>query len=292
LKTLLALQHRTRYAFDRPVTLAPHLIRLHPAPHCRTSIRAYALNVRPQEHLLYWQQDATPNRIARLVFSSQARELAITVDMGVEIDDTNPFDFLVDPYAASFPFAYPPVLQRELSTFLTIDERGPGLLEWIRAFRKDNADGALSTTDFLVELNRRLNGDVVHVLRMEAGVQTPDQTLQAGNGSCRDSGWLLVQILRHCAIAARFVSGYLIQLDIDGGAGTNRDSLGLHAWAEAFVPGAGWIGLDPTSGLLTGQRHIPLATGALPETTAPVDGTTSQAEVELSFDMSVTRLPQ
>jgi hypothetical protein len=147
----------------------------------------------------------------------------------------------------------------------------------------------------LVRLNQLLQRQIRYLVRMEPGVQPPDVTLENCSGSCRDTGWLLVQIMRHLGIAARFASGYLIQLvadvkALDGPSGTERDFTDLHAWAEAFIPGAGWIGLDPTSGLLAGEGHIPLACTADPGNAAPVIGYTDVSKVEFEFAMSVTRV--
>jgi len=291
----VALHHRTHYAFDRPVGLSPHEVRLRPAAHCRTPIESYSFKVKPAKHFLNWQQDPYGNWVARLVFPDKARELEITVDLVAEMTVINPFDFFVDPAAEKWPFSYTAENARELAPYLETEPLGPRMAAWLATARADLTGLGMSTIDLLVELNRRVRQDVNYLIRMEPGVQAPEQTLERAQGSCRDSAWLLVQILRNMGIAARFASGYLIQLkadqkSLDGPSGPEKDFTELHAWCEAYVPGAGWIGLDATSGLLAGEGHIPLACTALPGSAAPVTGMTDVAKTTLTFDMSVTRI--
>src|SRR5271166_3970777 len=269
----VALNHKTTYRYDRLVTLLPHVVRLRPAPHCRTLIVSYSLRVEPHPHFLNWQQDPYSNYLARLVFPNQVTELKIEVDLVAEMTVINPFDFFVEESAEQSPFTYDPTLARELSPYLETEPAGPLLHALARELR---AHG-IRTIDYIVELNRRVHEKIRYLIRMEPGVQTCEQTLALGSGSCRDSGWLLVQLLRQLGLAARFVSGYLIQLKadvpaLDGPSGPEADFTDLHAWAEVYLPGAGWVGLDPTSGLLAGEGHIPLACTADPITAAPVTG--------------------
>ncbi len=290
----VALSHRTSYRFDRHVKVSPHEIRLRPAPHCRTPVLGYSLNVEPGDHFLNWQQDPYGNWVARLMFPEPTDKLEVVVDLTADLTVINPFDFFVEPYADAYPFTYAPALAKELIPFLEVEPAGPRLAAWLDAFRPTIAKGE-NTVDLLVRINQQLQHEIKYLVRMEPGVQTPQQTLESACGSCRDTGWLLVQILRHLGIAARFASGYLIQLvadvkPLDGPAGTERDFTDLHAWAEAYIPGAGWIGLDPTSGLLAGEGHLPLACTADPGNAAPVIGYTDVCEVAFEFAMSVTRV--
>jgi uncharacterized protein (DUF2126 family)/transglutaminase-like putative cysteine protease len=290
----VALSHRTNYRFDRLVNIGPHEIRLRPAPHCRTPILAYSLQVTPRKSFLNWQQDPYGNWVARLVFPEPAERLEIVVDLVADLTVINPFDFFVEDYAATYPLSYAAALAKELIPFLETAPLGPRLAAWLDDFRTTIQPGE-STVMLLVRLNQRLQSQVKYLVRMEPGVQTPEQTLEQCSGSCRDSGWLLVQILRHLGIAARFASGYLIQLvadvkALDGPSGPDRDFTDLHAWAEAFIPGAGWVGLDPTSGLLAGEGHIPLACTADPGNAAPVIGYTDPCNVDFGFAMSVERV--
>ncbi len=291
----VALHHTTHYRFDRPVNVSPHEVRLRPAAHCRTSIQGYSLNVRHAKHFINWQQDPYGNYVGRLVFPEQATQLELVVDLVADLTVINPFDFFVEKYAETFPFTYPPQLAKELEPFLEAEPRGPLLAAWLHRFRESDLADRVSITDFLVLLNQRVQQEIEYIVRPESGVQTCEDTLQLCRGSCRDSAWLVVQILRHLGIAARFASGYLIQLaadlkPLDGPAGPEQDFTDLHAWAEAYVPGAGWVGLDATSGLLTGEGHIPLACTAAPVSAAPVIGSTDRCESTLDVAMSVTRV--
>lgn len=286
-----ALHHVTHYKYDRPVQLGPQVIRLRPAPHCRSNVISYSLRIEPEQHFINWQQDPFANYLARLVFPEKTREFKVTVDLVVEMAVYNPFDFFLEPQAENFPFKYSESQAQELAPYLVADEVTP----LVRAYLDKIDRKKQRTIDFLVGLNQQVQKDVDYLIRMEPGVQTPEETLANGSGSCRDSGWLLVQLLRHVGLAARFVSGYLIQLTpdvkaLDGPSGTTVDFTDLHAWCEVYLPGAGWIGLDATSGLMAGEGHIPLACTPTPSSAAPIEGAVDDAEVEFSHEMKVTRI--
>ena len=287
----VAIHHKTDYLYDRLVSLSPHLIRLRPAPHTRTPVYRYSLKIEPAEHFINWQQDPFGNFVARVVFPERARKLSVEVDLIADMVTINPFDFFVEPYAEQYPFVYEPQLARELTPYFEVREQGPALIDYLSGIPRDQRH----IVDFLVDLNRDLQRHVGYVIRMEPGIQTCEQTLETAKGSCRDSAWLLVQILRHLGLAARFVSGYLVQLapdvkSLDGPSGPEKDFTDLHAWAEVFVPGAGWLGLDPTSGLFAGEGHIPLACTPDPVSAAPVTGAVDKCEQEFRFDNKVTRI--
>lgn len=287
----VALKHVTQYKYDRLVSLSAQVLRLRPAPHSRTPILSYSLTVEPADHFINWQQDPFANYLARLNFPTKTREFKITVDLVAEMAVYNPFDFFLEPDAEEFPFTYDDGLARELAPYRVCDKATPRFAEFLS--RVDVRPQR--TVDFLVGLNQQIHKEINYLIRMEPGVQTPEETLTRNAGSCRDSGWLLVQALRHLGLAARFVSGYLIQLKpdvraLDGPSGAQTDFTDLHAWCEVYLPGAGWIGLDPTSGLLAGEGHIPLAATPEPGSAAPVTGAVDEAEVEFTHTMSVTRV--
>ena len=286
-----ALHHVTHYRYDRLVALGPQVIRLRPAPHCRSKIVSYSLQIEPAGHFINWQQDPFANYQARLVFPEKATEFKVTVDVVMDMAVYNPFDFFLEPSAEKFPFNYAPLLAQELAPYLAADP----LTDLLKAYLARIDRSEKRSIDFLVAVNQMVQKDIRYLIRMEAGVQTPEETLALQCGSCRDSAWLLVQLLRHSGLAARFVSGYLIQLApdvkaLDGPSGTEVDFTDLHAWCEVYLPGAGWVGLDATSGLLAGEGHIPLACTPQPSGAAPIEGGVDEAEVEFHHEMKVTRI--
>jgi uncharacterized protein (DUF2126 family)/transglutaminase-like putative cysteine protease len=306
----VALNHKTSYRYSKPVWLSPHVVRLRPAPHCRTPVTSYSLKVTPAKNYMNWQQDPYSNYMARLIFPEKTKEFSVEVDLVADMTVINPFDFFLEKYAEEFPFEYDPVLARELLPYLKVRRPGLKLPVLVQELRKEK----IRTVDYLVELNQIVHDKVKYLIRMEPGIQTPEKTLTLQSGSCRDSAWLLVQLFRSLGLAARFVSGYLIQLvpdvkSLDGPSGADRDFTDLHAWTEVYLPGAGWVGLDPTSGLFVGEGHIPLACSADPVTAAAITGNFSaedesivSAEPEagsrnkdrvrttFEFSMSVTRI--
>ncbi len=284
------LRHRTLYRYDQPVGLGPHIVRLRPAAHTRATIEAYNLELTPTP-TLRWQQDPWGNRIARLTFSKDQRvkEFAVAVDLALDIRPVNPFDYFVDDRCEQLPFEYPDGLKAELAPLLE-RTKGP-LLEQFVAEQPPSGH----VTDWLVALNARVAARVEYLIRLDPGLQTSEQTLTKNSGSCRDSAQLLVDVLRANGLAARFVSGYLIQLVDEGNVpdlakGVLKDVADLHAWAEVYVPGAGWIGLDGTSGLFCGEGHIPLACTVNAESAAPVTGTSERAASGFEYEMEVVRL--
>jgi uncharacterized protein (DUF2126 family) len=287
----VALNHRTTYRYDRFVTLGPQIVRLRPAPHCRTPILSYSLKVSPEKHFINWQQDPHGNFLARLVFLELTDHFQLEVDLVAELTVINPFDFFLEADAMNYPFQYADWLDAELAPYRKTQPVGPLFQEFINNVPRKSE----GTIDFLVDLNTYVHDAVKYSIRMEPGVQTCEETLQLRNGSCRDSAWLLAQTMRHLGLASRFVSGYLIQLKpdvvpLDGPGGATADFTDLHAWTEVYLPGAGWVGLDPTSGLFTGEGHLPLAATPEPGSAAPITGGVDPCETEFEFSMTVERI--
>jgi uncharacterized protein (DUF2126 family) len=289
---IVAIKHDTSYKYDRLINMGPHVIRLKPAPHSRTKIHSYSFNIEPKEHFINWQQDSFGNYLARVVMHEKVKEFKVEVEVLAEMTVINPFDFFVEDYAEKFPFQYEVQDTKELAPYFEIDENGPLLTEWIKKLEHHKN---INIVDFLVAINREVNKELEYTVRLEPGVFSCEESLQKKFGSCRDSAWLLVQTMRHLGLAARFVSGYLVQLKadqkaIDGPSGTEHDFTDLHAWCEVYVPGAGWIGLDPTSGLLAGEGHIPLCCTPAPSSAAPISGAIDHCEVEFFHSNEVIRI--
>ena len=210
----VALNHLTRYRYDRLATIHPQVVRLRPAPHCRTPVHSYSLKVQPANHFVNWQQDPHGNFLARFVFPEKARSLEIQVDLVVDMTVINPFDFFIEESATSFPFSYEPWLATELKPYLDTSASTPVLTKYVSQVRERVLTSPeMGTTDFLVGVNQAIQQDISYSIRLEPGVQTAEESLTLRSGSCRDSAWLLVQVLRTLGLAARFVSGYLDSVD-------------------------------------------------------------------------------
>jgi len=288
--TEVAIHHRSAYHFDRSTVIMPHVVRLRPAPHCRTPISEYSLSVTPDKHFIHWQQDPFSNYSARLIFTKLADELVFDVNLKARLEPYNPFDFFVDEDAFEFPFRYEAELIKDVGPYLFISERGARLKAFVKSIGHDKQD----TVNFLVQVNRRVHEEISHVHRMEHGVLTCEETLKSQSGSCRDSAWLLIQVYRHLGLVTRFVSGYQVLLkettSAEGTSPVLEDRVDLHAWVEVFVPGAGWIGLDPSAGLMAAENYIPLACTPNPESAAPIDGKTTISDTHFEYHSTVIRL--
>lgn len=285
------LHHRTTYRYERPVSLGPQVIQLRPTPHCATPIVSYALTLEPANHILKWQFDPLGNHLARVIFPDKLIDFVVDVTLVADMSPINPFSFFLDPGFETYPFEYPAEMAQSLEPYRKVTPEGPLL----KALLDEVPVAAQNTIGFVGDLTARVRDRVAYTTRLEHGVQSCEQTLRQRSGSCRDSAWLLVQVFRSFGLAARFVSGYLIQLASDepkdaDSLAPKTDSADLHAWAEVFLPGVGWIGVDPTSGLFTAEGHIPLVCTPSPSQAAPIWGTVEPAKVDFNFSVSVRRL--
>ncbi|WP_439487254.1 DUF2126 domain-containing protein [Algoriphagus sp.] len=292
----VAIRHYTKYDYEKSISLSPQVIRLRPAPHSRTHIKGYSLNIKPENHFINWQQDPFGNYLARVVFPEKVKFFEIDVEVIADMVVINPFDFFVDDYASGFPFDYEESLEVQLGPYLAITEGGALLMKLVEK-AKQLISKDIITVDYLVAINAMINRELKYNVRMEPGVQSCEETLTIGSGSCRDFAWLMVQVLRHVGLASRFASGYLVQLtadekSLDGPSGPEADFTDLHAWTEVYVPGAGWIGLDSTSGLFAGEGHIPLACTPSPQDAAPISGMAEPVKTEFHFENKVTRIEE
>ncbi len=289
----VGITHITHYKYDRPVSLSPQQIRLRPSPHNKVPVKSYSFGIEPADHFLNWYQDIFGNHVANVVLNGKVTEFKIEVDLKAEIKTINPFDFFIDKKYEQWPFQYDDVTRNELNTYLDIKENGPLLKSWIEQ-RMQGKNGEI-TLDLLVYLNQQLNQSLEYTIRLDPGVYSPEQLFAEKKGSCRDMAWTLCQIFRHIGLASRFVSGYSVQLKADikplsPPFGPEEDIVDLHAWAEVYIPGAGWIGFDATSGLLCGEGHIPLSASPLPHQSAPVDGLIDKCETIMDHSFILTRI--
>jgi transglutaminase-like putative cysteine protease len=281
----VSLHHVTQYRYDRKVRLGPQIIRLRPAPHYHGHLLGYSMTLEPADADIRWQPDPFGNQTAEVRFADKTDLFRVSVELTIDHQTTHAADVLLSADDGHFPLRYEPRLIRELAPYRHTGPAGPLFQQYLKA-----ADPhGMRTAEFVVMLNQALHRDIRYRIRKEHGVQTPERTLQEGSGSCRDSGWLLVQLLRHSGFAARFVSGYLIQLPSEGMEPSNPEvsSSELHAWCEVYLPGAGWTGLDPTSGRLTDVGHVPLACAPDPAAAAPVEGSVEPCEVDFSYRIDI-----
>ncbi len=261
----IRIQHRTTYSYKQPVTFGEHRIMIRPREGHDVHIESSVLEIHPA-HSIRWMRDVNGNSLAKIVFSERAAELVFYSELVLTQYDTNPLDFLMEESAVNYPFVYEPESLPELTPFMAIlyPRATASLREWLMQFYKPG--DKIRTIDLLQRINLHICKNFRYSRRDAAGVQTPEETLRLNSGSCRDFAALLLEACRCWGLASRFVSGYMLcEATAAGGAST-------HAWAEVYLPGAGWKGFDPTSGLMTGAQHVPVAVSRNPENAAPVAG--------------------
>lgn len=276
--------HRTDYAYSDCIQLGPHALRLRPRSGHDLRIESSMIVIQP-EAFLRWHRDVEDNCVAIATFDTPSQHLRIESNLVVEQYDQQPLDFLVEDYAWRYPFAYSsddfPVLQAYLLTSSSSSSSSNAALEqWIPSVWQPGE--VVESYALLQRLNLAIHSRVSYRRREEPGVQSPNETLVSATGSCRDLAFLFMEAAKRLGFAARFVSGYSCT------SHTSQEGGSTHAWAEVFLPGAGWKGFDPTRGEIVGVNHIPVAVGRLPHFVPPIAGSFSgQAECQ-SMDVSVT----
>lgn len=257
--------HRTYYNFSASVWLEPHALRLRPREGHELRIESSTLKITPPA-TLRWRRDVEDNSVAIATFDSPANQLVIESEVIIQQYNQAPLDFLVADYATNYPFAYTPEDKVVLSPYMNSAEHmASGLLtQWIAQLWQSSEH--IQTYALLQRLSTHIHQTLSYRLREEPGVQTAAETLSYGTGSCRDFAYLFMEAVRHLGLAARFVSGYLHAPPSTVNFGAT------HAWAEVYMPGAGWKGFDPTSGAIVGTSHIAVAVARLPESVPPIAG--------------------
>ncbi len=277
----IRIQHRTTYRYKQRVEFGPHLIMVRPREGHDLHIESSILEITPA-HNIHWLRDVNGNSIAKVDFTEPADQLMIYSELVLQHYDTNPLDFQLDESAVNYPFVYQPGSKSELAAFTHIiyPKDADILSNWLTQFWKPGE--IIETMTLLQNLNQHIHDTFTYQRRDEPGVQTPAVTLKNNSGSCRDFATLFVEACRCWGLAARFVSGYMLcEATEAGGAST-------HAWAEVYLPGAGWKGFDPTSGILIGAQHVAVATSRDPEKASPIAGTyTGPADAALGIEVDV-----
>jgi transglutaminase-like putative cysteine protease len=256
--------HRTYYNFSGVATLQPHQLRLRPREDYSLRIESFNLQLTPAATLL-WHRDAEGNSVAVATFDQPTRQLAIESESIVQQYNESPLDFMVAEYALAYPFSYTCDDQVLLAPY-RIADRVPAenlMAQWVGNFWR--AGEPIQSYSLMNQMNDYIHKTFTYQVREEPGVQSAEQTLQCGTGSCRDFALLFMEAAKYLGLAARFVSGYLYDPNSTVAGAT-------HAWAEVYLPGAGWLGFDPTIGSIVGTDHIPVAVARLAESVPPVAG--------------------
>jgi transglutaminase-like putative cysteine protease len=269
----IAVDHLTEYRYAEPVSFGEHSLYLRPRESQTIHVESFELDCRP-EGTVRWMRDCFNNVVAVVSFGlAESSLLSFHCKMEFEVLEENPFDFILEARAARFPFSYDDREKSALGPYLEAEEAERWrVLEWVRGTLGDPT-ASRETISLLTELNSAINREIAYVARDEEGTQTANGTLELKTGSCRDMAELFVAASRHLGLAARFVSGYLYEPSGSGGAEAHNVAAGsMHAWAEVYLPGGGWRGLDPTNGLVTDHHFLPAAVGNRPDWVSPIQG--------------------
>ena len=260
----LGIRYETEYSYDEPVGFSPHDVRLFPKTNRFIRLRRFDFGTRPAATTRF-SQDVFDNTVASCFFPERSLELHLQLAIDLELEERDPFHFLLENYAVDLPFSYEPLLQSILEPYRR--RRSSGVLK-LDAWTAPTKDKPRSTVSTLVELNQTIHESIGYERREEGVARDPEKTLQLGRGACRDVAVLLAEIGREMGLAARLASGYLRETDPK----TKRAEGSLHAWTELFLPGAGWVGLDATNGIFCNHNFITAAVGLTPADITPISG--------------------
>jgi len=254
----IKILYRADYRYESEVSFSPHLFRLFPKQDQTICSEKIRFETNPGADVQH-RKDIFDNNIAFCFYPEPGTDLIARLEIDLQLQEKNAFHFLLESHALEFPFQYKPDELRVLAPYLQQNQKV--LLHFWQPKPKP-------TVEALMELNSALHQNIGYERREEGAARTPNETLLAGSGACRDFAVLLAETLRSQGIAARLASGYLCEF----GEMEKRAEGALHAWTEAYLPGAGWIGLDPTNGIFCNHNHITTALGLVSEDVSPVKG--------------------
>ena len=283
----LQIHHETIYHYQKAVKFRAHQLRIRPIEDHEKRILSFELKIEP-EHRIRWASDQFQNPVAYVEFLKPSKKLSITSHLQVELGEMNPFDFILEPYSLRLPFQYSETEAVDLAPYITplYPQDRQRILDWIKPFL--DLQGEAKTMEFLTAVNRAIPKLMSYEVRIETGTQTPGKTLQSRSGACRDFAVLLMETARHLGMAARFVSGYIPNVQESTEKTFNIAAGAMHAWTQIYLPGAGWKDFDPTAGILTSHDHLRVAVGRTPEQTTPILGAyLGTAKLDLGFEVDV-----
>ncbi len=269
----ISVDHLTEYQYEHPVGFGEHSLYLRPRESQTVHVQSFSLQCRP-EGRVRWMRDCFNNVVAVVSFGLvESSVLSFHCKMSFDVAEENPFDFILESRASQFPFSYDEREKSALSPYLEAEESERWrVLDWVRGVLGESTQSR-ETIAFLTDLNLAIHRHIAYERRDDEGVQTANETLARERGSCRDLAELFVATSRQLGMAARFVSGYLYEpTPPEGEHAFNRAAGSMHAWAEVYLPGAGWLGFDPTNGLLTDHHFLPAAVASRPQWVSPIQG--------------------